>query len=81
MRLVMSGSLDLDRMKSGLPARGWRLSSILPNEIAATRDGFTLTATETELEWSGLLPKDIFGDDADEQKTALMTNVLGLLSA
>jgi hypothetical protein len=81
MRLILSGSLDLDRMKSGLPSRGWHLSSILESEIEATRDGLTLTASATELQWSGLMPKDIFGDDASEQKAALMTNVLGLLSS
>ena len=79
MRLVMSGSLDIDRMKTGLPVRGWNLTSILPEEIEATRDGLTLRATLDELEWSGLSPKDIFGSDADDKKATLMTNVLGLL--
>jgi hypothetical protein len=75
----MSGSLDIDRMKTGLPVRGWNLTSILPEEIEATRDGLTLRATLDELEWSGLSPKDIFGSDADDKKATLMTNVLGLL--
>jgi Caspase domain len=79
MTLKINGVLNLDRMRTGLPAGGWTITSHLDNELAATRMGYTLQASEKELRFSGLSPKELFGDDADLNKAALVSGVLGLL--
>ena len=77
----LNGSLNLDRMKTGLPSGGWTITSLLPDAIEATRAGYTLRATSTQLNWSGFSPRELFGEDADPKKKAsLVAGVLGLLT-
>jgi hypothetical protein len=79
MTFKINGALNLDRMRSGLPAGGWTITSNLNDELEATRMGYTLQASKTELRFSGFSPKELFGDDADLNKASLVSGVLGLL--
>jgi hypothetical protein len=81
MTFITNGQLNLDRIRAGLPASGWKITSHLPGKIGASLGPYTLEATESSLTFGGLEPGELFGKDAEPEKAALVATVLGLLPA
>ncbi|MGC4052765.1 MAG: hypothetical protein QM757_25830 [Paludibaculum sp.] len=79
MTIVVNGHLDLDRLRSGLPAAGWEITSHLPDKVSASRGPYKISGDEASLTFGGFLPSELFGDSADSEKAALVSTVLGLL--
>lgn len=78
MAFELNGKINLDRVKAGLPAAGWNITSHLPDRVSATKAGFTVTASATTISFTGFTPSELFSGESGAQ-VALVTGVLKLL--
>jgi hypothetical protein len=81
MIFEVSGKINLDRVRAGLPSAGWEIHSHLPHEVSASKAGYSVTATSSSLTFTGFSPSELFSSDSDHPQTALVTGVLKLLNA
>jgi hypothetical protein len=81
MTLVLDVSVGLDRLRAGLKARNWTITSHLVDRLEAKRGPYVLAADDHSISFSGFLPAELFGSDADKEKVGLVGAVLGLIPA
>lgn len=63
----------------GLKARGWKVSAHRPDYLMVEQSGYVLTIEPAKIKLSGFAPRELFGSEPDEVKTALAAGVLALI--
>lgn len=81
MTFEVNGKINLDRVRAGLPAAGWEVNSHLPDEVAASKSGYSVTASTTSITFAGFSPSELFRGESGAPQLALVTGVLKLLGA
>lgn len=75
----VNGKINLDRVRAGLPAGGWSITSHLPARVEASKGGYTLTASGTSLMFAGFAPSELLGSPNGSPQIQLLKGVLRLL--
>ena len=79
MIFELNGRINLDRLKAGLPAGGWNITSHLPGSVEAGKGGYTMTASGTSVTFSGFSPSELLGGESGSPQLQLLKGVLKLL--
>jgi hypothetical protein len=75
----LNGTINLDRIRAGLPAGGWNITSNLTERVKAGKGGYTMTASDTSVTFSGFSPSELLGGESGSQQIQLLRGVLKLL--
>jgi hypothetical protein len=81
MAFELNGKINLERVRAGLPAVGWHITSHLPDRVSATKAGYAVTASEKAISFTGFSPSELFGGNSGSAQLALVTGILKLLGA
>jgi hypothetical protein len=81
MTFEVNGKINLDRVRAGLPAAGWEINSHLPHEVAASKSGYSVTASTTSITFTGFSLSELFRGQSGAPQLALVTGVLKFLGA
>ncbi len=79
MIFELNGTINLDRVRAGLPAGGWNITSNLTERLKAGKGGYTMTASDTSVTFSGFSPSELLGGESGSQQLQLLKGVLKLL--
>lgn len=63
----------------GLKPRGWEVESHCQDKVVVSQSGYKLTIEISKITFSGFSPRELFGNTADDLKTALAVGVLSLI--
>lgn len=64
----------------GLNARGWEVSAHRAGYLVVKQTGYVLTIEPAKITLSGFVPRELFGNQPDEAKTALAAGVFALIT-
>ena len=79
MIFELNGRINLDRLKAGLPAGGWNITSHLPGSVEAGKGGYTMTDSGTSVTFSGFSPSELLSGESGSPQLQLLKGVLKLL--
>ena len=79
MVFELNGKINLDRVKAGLPAGGWDITSHLTDSVEARKSGYTMTASGTALTFAGFSPSELLGASDGTAQLQVLKGVLRLL--
>jgi hypothetical protein len=80
IRLQFSASQKIEKLFSAIQSRGWEITSnLLPDKFSAKNGQIRVELTADRITFTGFLPSDIFGDEADPEKQDRVQGILRLL--
>lgn len=79
MAFELNGKINLDRVRAGLPAAGWSITSHLSGRVEASKAGYSMTASGSALTFTGFSPSELFSGANGGPQSALVKGVLKLI--
>jgi len=80
MVIELNHKQNLASVSAAVRARGWKFKSVrLPEEFTAEHGLYRLRCEPSTLTFSGFMPKEILGDEADSLKQSLVAGVLDIM--